>query len=168
MKRKRRILQSLDKVLLGSVTVVFLLLISLLQYIFSSEYKVPFYVLIIVMLLCYAVCVIIYAVMHAQTEKEKTPEYPRVITLTDMGQFVLESSEQFKYGMLVTVYWLERDVEYEIAHGYVENIQDDKKIIVRIIEDTHEEQIRNLGIKITPKSCKKIIIKPYIYRNVAL
>ncbi|MDY5774278.1 MAG: hypothetical protein SPK14_00400 [Lachnospiraceae bacterium] len=163
MKRKRRILQSLDKVLLGSVTVVFLLLISLLQYIFSSTYKVPFYVLIIVMLVCYAVCIIIYSVMHSQKEKERAPEYPRVITVTSRGQFVMEPSEQFKYGMLVTVYWLERDVEYEIARGYVENIQDDKKIIVRI-----EEQIQELKIKITPKSCKRIIIKPYIFRNATL
>ncbi|MCI5740165.1 MAG: hypothetical protein SO445_08350 [Lachnospiraceae bacterium] len=167
MKKTKKILQSLDKVLLGSVTVIFLLLISLLQYIFSSTYKVPFYVLIIVMLVCYAVCIIIYAVMHSQKERERTPEYPRVITVTSRGQFVMEPSEQFKYGMLVTVYWLERDVEYEIARGYVENIQDDKKIIVRI-EDYDEEQIQELEIKITPKSCKKIIIKPYIFRNATL
>lgn len=167
MKRKRRILQSLDKVLLGSVTVVFLLLISLLQYIFSSEYKVPFYVLIIVMLLCYAVCVVIYAVMHTQAEKEKIKEYPRVITITGMGQFVMEPSEQFKYGMLVTIYWLERDVEYAIACGYVENVQDDQKIVV-CVEDYDEEQIRKLDIKITPKSCKRIVIKPYVFRDAAL
>ena len=82
----QEILQSLDKVLLGSVTVIFLLLISLLQYIFSSTYKVPFYVLIIVMLVCYAVCIIIYAVMHSQKERERTSEYPRVITVTGREQ----------------------------------------------------------------------------------
>ena len=163
MKKKKRMLQSLDKVLLGSVTVVFGLIISLLQYIFSSKYKVPFYVLIIVMLICYAVCIIMYAVMHTQTEKEKTIEFPRVITVTNMGQFVMEPSEQFKYGMLVTIYWLERDVEYEIARGYVENIQDDKKIIVRI-ESCNEEQMQELEIKIIPKSCKKIVIKPYVLK----
>ena len=167
MKKTKKILQSLDKILLGSVTVIFLLIISLLQYIFSSTYKVPFYVLIIVMLACYAVCIIIYAAMRSEKEREKIIENPRVITITGMGRFVMEPSEQFKYGMWVTVYWLERDVEYEIAHGYVENIQDDKKIIVRI-EDYNEERIQELEIKITPKSCKRIVIKPYIFRNTTL
>lgn len=150
MTRFQDILKSLNNIILGAITVLFILFLSFISYTTSSDDLVEMSLVYAVLVLCYFVCVVLYAVFYTEKYKEKQEEIEeaKAISILPPDKIVLSSAENFQYDIMVTIYYYDDKNKYAIIYGTgrVWNIQDDGFVVVEILE-TNKDNIESHNIK---------------------
>lgn len=166
----KEFLENIDKVVLGSITVVVIFLLGFLWWIFSPQDSVPMWLFSIVVIIGYVSCVVVYAL--SVKSKKITYILPKVKTIWRSESkivFLLEKNELFSQGAYVTIAYQDDDdsIETILGLGYVETInsQGNMQIVFqKIMDSSHvDEIILNLSNK--KQSRNAIKIKPTVSKK---
>lgn len=161
--------KTLNNIIIGAVTVLFAMFIGFIEYICPKDYLVPMWVIYLIIIICYLLCIILYSIFSNQKNRDKNI-LPKVISITSNGKIILTSSSIYKTNMLVTIKYEDDTYFGPIAIGQVDCIQDDGKIVLSIIKK-FEDGLRTKKIKLVNNSTtiNKLKIEPYIlYKDYLL
>lgn len=171
--RWKQICQHIDKVLLGSVTVLVFFFLQFSWFLTDPSDLVPVWVIHALIIVFYLCCVLIYALCKS---KPAVVQYrlPRVLAVSGAGEdaiLLLEKSDLFSYHMVVTIYWQSspHNLEVPIAIGVVQTINQQGHPQIHMTEILDSEMISALfpsaqrpGIF---KKWKNIYVKPAVLQE---
>lgn len=162
---------------LGSVNILFTFSMSFLWWRFSPDYLVSIWVLWLVIIFFYLVCIIIYSMCSAKNEVVLF-ELPRVKGISPVIRghslseikFIMESNSLFEYEscMILKYYDEDSNTEIKLGIGCVEDIYaTNGNMQVRFIELSEDEQARKIiaSLKNTKHHVNAIRIKPLIQKG---
>ena len=159
-----------NKILLGSITVVVIFVLGFIWWLFEPQQNVPMWCLSMVIIICYVVCVVIYA--YTTKDVKITYVLPEVKTLRRTDEkiiFLLEKNELFTQGADATICFQDEDDEIEITLGlgYVETINTQGNMQVVFIKEEQNPTAKEIiSTLIDNKHCRKSIkIKPSVLRK---
>jgi len=160
----KKIWADIDKILVGGVTVVVVLIVGFLWYVYGSDTKISMGHLSLVIIVFYVACIVIYAI--CKNKNTATFRLPRVraIDKSDALRFIVEKSEWYNTGALVSIYHQQPDtgMERPLGVGRVETITEsgNSQIIFMPQNNEHNDLIDKL--QNNEKDCNAIKIKPTI------
>ena len=143
-----RIKENLDKALLGATTLIVFFVIQFLCYIFNPNALVPMWVVLAIVIVAYICCVIIYAIGKARVSPVQYV-LPRISTFRFLEEDIIliaEKNDLFSYQSLVTVYYQDspNDLETAIAIGFVETINPQGNMQIRLIEYLNKKIVQSV------------------------
>ncbi len=162
----KRIIENIDKVLVGGITVLYLSVISIVMYIYDSNYMVPIWIICIIAMIAYLVCIIIYAFLkNVKDDQDCNSEFKvdYVFESDKKCTLLLRKNRNLKLNNIVSIYFVRKNkVEEFIGLGFVTNIQQDGRIQVKIVINNVNYDTDKLK-----KVYKDIIIKTILnYDNI--
>lgn len=154
----KAILENIDKTLVGGITVLFLAIISIIMYIFDKDYMVPIWMICIIIMISYLVCIIIYAILKNNKQIQGLNEGFKIDGFLEQNLnyiLLLKESKILKINNIVSIYVVNKNkIEEFVGLGLVTNIQEDKRIQVKLMLET-----TNYDIDKIKKMYKDIKIK---------
>ena len=164
--------KNLNGVLVGGLTVVVILVLSFLWWVFDFDYMVPLWIVCIIVIVAYIICIIIYGIFSLKKEV-KIYRLPKVIKIVKAKKsiiFIVEKNELFNQGSYATVCYQEddEDIETVIGLGYVETINNKGYLQIKIEKKVNKKEVDDIFKKIEDKKHIKqtIKIKPSIHKNL--
>lgn len=153
----KKIWQQIDKIILGSVTALFLLGFNLIDSTFGSDADVKMWVVKLILILSFLVVIIIYSIF-AVNKKELIVKDIKVFKI-DIDKVIkiiyVKPNEQLNLNDIVTIYVDEFGIEKLVGMGYVLNIQKNNDIIqIEMITQTNDRKILELC-----KNWQNVIVK---------
>ena len=161
-----------DKLLLGSVTVVVILAINILCWIFSADCLIPMWVLILVIIGAYLICIAIYGACTTKKDSSvyRLPQVKRITKIKDKFVFIVEKNDLFNQGSYATVCYQDDDDNLEIVLGlgYVQSVTAAGTLQIVIEKSSESEAVTKIFKKIdnTAFYKKSIKIKPSIHKEL--
>lgn len=161
----KKILKEVDKIILGSITSVMIFIIGFLWWMFEPNYKIPIWILFVIIVIYYIICIIIYAIFSS---KKDTLVYrlPKVKNIVEQGEkiiFIVEKNELFSQGSYATICYQDDDDSLEniLGLGYVQAINSAGFLQIEMISNLKDKNIKN-----TTVFRNSIKIKPSIYKEL--
>lgn len=168
----RKFWKNVDKILLGSITVLVLLAINILCWIFSADYMIPMWLYIITILVMYISCIVVYAVASAKKESV-VYRLPTVLSIYKDQQnliFIVEKNELFNINSYVTICYQSQDelLETVLGLGVVDSTTSEGYFQITIEKMISNEKVEKLvkSLKDTKAFRDAIKIKPGIHRDL--
>ena len=168
----RKFWKNVDKILLGSITVLVLLAINILCWIFSADYMIPMWLYIITILVMYISCIVVYAVASAKKESV-VYRLPTVLSIYKDQQnliFIVEKNELFNINSYVTICYQSQDelLETVLGLGVVDSTTSEGYFQITIEKMISNEKVEKLvkSLKDTKAFRDTIKIKPGIHRDL--
>lgn len=168
----RKFWKNVDKILLGSITVLVLLAINILCWIFSADYMIPMWLYIITILVMYISCIVVYAVASAKKESV-VYRLPTVLSIYKDQQnliFIVEKNELFNINSYVTICYQSQDelLEIVLGLGVVDSTTSEGYFQITIEKMISNEKVEKLvkSLKDTKAFRDAIKIKPGIHRDL--
>lgn len=168
----RKFWKNVDKILLGSITVLVLLAINILCWIFNADYMIPMWLYIITILVMYISCIVVYAVASAKKESV-VYRLPTVLSIYKDQQnliFIVEKNELFNINSYVTICYQSQDelLETVLGLGVVDSTTSEGYFQITIEKMISNEKIEKLvkSLKDTKAFRDAIKIKPGIHRDL--
>ena len=159
-----------DKAILGGVSALLFFLFGFLWWIYDFDALVPMWVLVIVIILCYFTCIVIYAVCSSRktTEVYRLPKVRSIYRTNEKIIFLVEKNDLFNQGHYATICYQADDdsIETVIGLGYVQTINSAGLLQIEVEKLADSDMAKELYGKIenTTAFRKAIIIKPSIYK----
>ena len=164
--------KSIDKVLLGSITALVLLVINILCWVFNAETAVPMWLYIITILVMYICCIVVYAMCSAKKESViyRLPAVLSIYKDTKSTVFIVEKNDLFIQGSYATICFQddEDSLETVLGLGYVQSINSSgyfQIVMEKISRAGNAEKIYK-KIENTASYRKSIKIKPSIHKEL--
>ena len=162
----------IDKIFLGSITTLVLLIVNILCWIFSADFMIPMWLYIITMLVMYICCIVVYAV--ASSKKESIVyRLPTVMSIYKDPQnliFIVEKNELFNINSYVTICYQSQDelLETVLALGVVDSTTSEGYLQITIEKMIQNEKVEKVlkSLKDTKAYRDSIKIKPGIHRDL--
>ncbi len=168
----RKFWKNVDKILLGSITVLVLLAINILCWIFNADYMIPMWLYIITILVMYISCIVVYAVASAKKESV-VYRLPTVLSIYKDQQnliFIVEKNELFNINSYVTICYQSQDelLETVLGLGVVDSTTSEGYFQITIEKMISNEKVEKLvkSLKDTKAFRDAIKIKPGIHRDL--
>ncbi len=156
----KKIFQKIDKILLGSFAMLFFLVFNLMDNIFGTNIEVKIWVVKIVILICFLILIIMYAIfsiLRGETKEEELKVF-KVNFNKKIEMLYLKPSNKLSLNDIVSVYVDENGIEKLVGLGYVFVIQEKNKLIqIDMISQKSDEQLLELC-----KNYENIIVKKEI------
>lgn len=165
-------LKQLDKTLVSGLTVFVILIISLLCWKFNANEPVPMWVLCIIIITCYFICLIEYTILSKKKDITYTlPKVKSIIKNNDNNIiFIVEENQLYTQGAYITIAYQESDDDIEIllGLGYIETINNQKNLQIIFKKIVNTEQVTNIirNLSNNKKSKESIKIKPAIQHSL--
>lgn len=167
----KEFLSRINNIILGGVTVIVTLLLGFIWWFFEPEDQVPIYVPVLIIIIGYGVCMVVYAM--ASKNVEITYVLPKVISIRQVDSkiiFLVEKNELFAQGTFVTIAYKDKDdkIETDLGIGYVETINSEGNLQVVFLDNQFDSQILEIISKASDKKCYRdsIMIKPTLPNNI--
>lgn len=123
---KKKFLHQLNNAVLGGVSVLIFFILNFIWWVFDASTLVPIWVLSLVIIICYLVCIVIYGVCSAKGETTlyRLPEVRNIIKTDDRCIFIVERNDLFTQGSYATICFQDNDDSLEtiVGLGYVEAV----------------------------------------------
>ena len=168
----RKFWKNVDKILLGGITVLVLLAINILCWIFSADYMIPMWLYIITILVMYISCIVVYAVASAKKESV-VYRLPTVLSIYKDQQnliFIVEKNELFNINSYVTICYQSQDelLETVLGLGVVDSTTSEGYFQITIEKMISNEKVEKLvkSLKDTKAFRDAIKVKPGIHRDL--
>lgn len=165
----KNIIKSVDKLLLCSITVCFTFVIGVITYIFPASTQVPIWVINIILIVGYIVCIVLYAIYSNINDAACPVGQGEVISISGTNRIILSESKHFTYNMLVTILFKgDKRTDYlrTLGYGFVENIQQDKKVVIKVLFLNEIEMTdANVELKNNKATTRNISVLPYIKKD---
>ena len=127
----KKLLKRIDKILLGSIAVLFFLSFDLMDNIFGTDYTVKMWVIKIILLVCFLIIIIIYSIFSVLSDDKNEKEFK--VFKVNMGNTIemiyLKPNERLNLNDIVSVYVDDSGIEKLVGLGYVFLIQEKNKLI---------------------------------------
>lgn len=166
----REFWNKVNKAILGGVTAVVVLVLNYLGWCFGPKENVPMWVVWLILIGCYAVCVFIYA--FTSKSVEITYVLPKVKSIRHTeGKiiFLLEKNDLFMQGAYVTIAYQDEDdlIEIVLGLGYVETVNPQGNMQVVFIRVADDSQAKKIISEVSDKKSYRnaIKIKPTVQRK---
>ena len=144
----KRIKTHLDIALLGSTTLVVFFVFQFLWWVFGPDTPVPMWVIMLLLIVFYLCCVMIYAVCKTRTVEvqHRLPRIRNYIKHRNSITLILERNELFADSSYATVYQPGSDTELEIplAVGVVQITSSPDFMQVRLIRNLEKDLLEEL------------------------
>ena len=88
---------------------------------------------------------------------EPLPNYPGAVAL-----MLVEPGSFFSVGAIVSIYFLENELERLVTVGIVTNVQNDKMIQVSLVEEVASSELIGRLKESKPDDLKRVIVKPTV------
>lgn len=168
----KEVFRQIDKVLLGSVSMFMFFILGFIWWIFDYNTVVPMWILSAVIIVCFLICIIIYAVFS--TRKVNTvyrlPEIRGIHKENYKIIFVVEYNELFNQGSYATICYQaeEEGLEIVLGLGYVQTINSQGLLQIVMEKLLDDQSVIDIYGKIENTSFykKAIKIKPSIHKNL--
>lgn len=167
----KKIFEKVDKIIIGSVTIVISLILNFIWWIYSYDKLVPIWVVCLVIIVCYIVCVMFYS--YFSTKSYETvyhlPKVKKIIKQERKIIFIVEENNLFREGSYATICYQndENELENVIGLGYVQTINNKNNMQIEIIKTIGDEAKIILNeIKDIKNDKESIIIKPSIHKDL--
>lgn len=166
----KKFFKEVDKVLLSGLTVFIFFVLGFIWWIWSADTTVPMWMLSLVIILCYIICLIVYAVCSTKS-KESIYRLPKIRSIYKdeiKMIFIVEKNDLYSQGSYVTICYQSdpEQLELTLGLGYVQSTTTAGCLqisIVRLIKDSKVEEIVG-KIENTAAFRSSILIKPSIYK----
>lgn len=164
--------RQVDKAVLGSLSALVFFVLGFLWWIFDFDNSVPMWVLSLAIIICYLVCIVVYAICSSRKSSTvyRLPAVKAIHKSNDKVIFLVEKNELFNQGSYATICYQtdEESLETVLGLGYVQTINSAGLLQVEIEKLMQTEMVKELYEKInnTPACRKAIKIKPSIYKEL--
>lgn len=170
--KMKQFFKEIDKVLISGLTVFIFFVLGFIWWIWSADTAVPMWLLSLVIIICYIICIIIYAVCSTRS-KESVYRLPKIKSIyKDENKiiFIVEKNDLYSQGSYATIcYQSDPDqLEITIGLGYVQSTTSAGFLqisIERLINDSNVNKIVN-KIENTAVFRNSILIKPSIHKEL--
>ncbi len=165
MNKIKQIFNTLNNILVGGITVLFIAFNGMFYSIFDKTDKITIYSLLILSFIFYLAILIIYAVVKNENQNKPVEEFKVLEVLqNDNGiHLILKANNILTLNTVCSIYCVEKSgYENFCGLGYVYNIATDKKIDIKMIECSSKDFVGDNN-----KNKKGIIIKKDLnYENI--
>lgn len=164
--------KQIDKAILGSLSVFLFFVLGFIWWIFDADTYIPIWILFVVIILCYLICIIIYAFGTAKevTTVYRLPIVKNIIRVNEKCIFIVEKNELFSQGAYATICYQNKDSNLEIVLGlgYVQSINSSGCAQIETMRVLNDPQVIEIyqKIKNTSFDRKSIKIKPSVYKEL--
>lgn len=146
--------------------------LGFIWWIFEPSFHVPMWILSLVIIICYLICIIVYGLcsMKQSTTIYRLPAIKSIKKVNGTDIFIVEKNDLFNQGSYATICYQEDDESLEIVLGlgYVQSINSAGylQIVVEALFNT--ENVASIYSKIdnTPSYRKAIKIKPSVDKSL--
>nr|WP_321298320.1 hypothetical protein [uncultured Sphaerochaeta sp.] len=162
----KKFFKNIDKVLTSSIALILTAALGFIYWIVSPDELIPFYFLVIEIIVFFIICVAFYAFLNGRKE-EIVYRLPRIINfLEEKSLFIVEDSDLLSQDLLTTISYYDekRDVETYIGIGIVQIQNRNRFFQVEFLpkEDLSEDSIFSNAIE--RKQYDLLIIRPGIHK----
>lgn len=165
MNKIKQIFNTLNNILVGGITVLFIAFNGMFYSIFDKTDKITIYSLLILSFIFYLAILIIYAVVKNENQNKPVEEFKVLEILQNNNgiHLILKANNILTLNTVCSIYCVEKSgYENFCGLGYVYNIAADKKIDIKMIECSSTDFVRDNN-----KNKKGIIIKKELnYENI--
>lgn len=169
----KKLWRQINNAIIGGLSVFFFFIIGFLFWIFEATTLVPLWVLVLIIIVCYLICVLIYGICSLKKESViyRLPSVKGIQRINDKLILIVEYNELFSQGSYVTVCYHDdgKSLEIIIGLGYVETINSAGYMQIGI-ENISSAKIAKEKYKMiemnTSAYHKSIIVKPSIDRSL--
>ena len=166
----KKLFSRINAILLGGVTVAVGLFFSFLLWCYGPQDTVPMWVLCLTLIVCYAVCIIIYAVTSKETRIVYVlPEVKAIRVSAGKEVFLVEKNDLFAQGAYVTIAYQDADdaIETTLGLGCIETVNSLGNMQIVFIKKSSDPQAQEIISKLEDKKhCRKSVkIKPTILKS---
>ena len=171
--------RQINNAVVGGLSVLIFFVLGFIWWIFDADTLVPLWVLSVVVIICYLICIIVFGIcsMQKETSVYRLPKIKSIIKLRQKYVFVVEKNDLFNQGAYATVCFQEDEnsLEVVLGLGYVESITTEgclQVVIERVssssIASNIYKKIENKNyyrnaIKIKPSTNKELIEEAYYH-----
>ncbi|MBQ4443688.1 MAG: hypothetical protein II896_03370 [Clostridia bacterium] len=166
---KRPFFKRINIALTGGCTIVIGLIINLLCWIFDAKTLVPLWIVFIILLICYLIIIIVYALLkNPKTEMYRLPAVKTIYFEDADPVFIVEPNELYGQGALVTIVFQadEDSIETILGVGFIETINDKQYRQIRFYERSKNENAQEKLKFLNQDHRKCIKIKPYVTKQI--
>lgn len=168
----KKFLKEVDKVLLSGLTVFIFFVLGFIWWIWNADTTVPMWLLSLVIILCYIVCLIIYAACSTRSNESiyRLPKIRSIYKDEMKMVFIVEKNDLYSQGSYVTICYQSdpEQLELTLGLGYVQSTTSAGFLqisIERLIVDSKVDDIVN-KIENTAVFRSSILIKPSIHKEL--
>lgn len=166
----KKFFSKINTILLGGVTVAVGLLFSFLLWCYGPQDTVPMWILCLTLIVCYAVCIVIYAVTSKETRVIYVlPEVKAIRISAGKEVFLVEKNDLFTQGAYVTIAYQDEDdaIETTLGLGYIETVNSLGNMQVIFIKKSNDPQAQEIISRLEDKKhCRKSVkIKPTVQKS---
>ena len=168
----KKFFSKLNVVLVGGLSVFIFFVLGFIWWIFDANTQVPMWLLSVVIILCYIVCIIVYGV--CSTEKGdslyRMPMVKCIHKRQDKLILIVENNELFRQGSLATICYQEdeKGLEIVLGLGYVQTFTTAGYLQIGLIRVINDESVQEVYKKLedTKFYRKAIKVKPSVYNEL--
>lgn len=168
----KKFFRQMTNAVTGGLSVFIFFVLGFIWWVFKPSYSVPMWLLSLVIIVCYLICVIIYGLcsMKQSTIVYRLPAIKSITKVNDKDVFIVEKNDLFNQGSYATIGYQEDDESLEIilGIGYVQSINSAGYLQIVFENLANTDEVMKICSKIENTSFyrKAIKIKPSIDKKL--
>lgn len=168
----KKFFKEVDKVLIGGLTVFIFFVLGFIWWIWSADTAVPLWLLSLVIILCYIICIVVYAICSTRS-KESIYRLPKIKSIYKDEKkiiFIVEKNDLYSQGSYATICYQSdpEQLEITLGLGYVQSTTTAGLLQISIEQLIKDSKVEDIVSKIenTAAFRSSILIKPSIHKEL--
>lgn len=168
----KKFFQQLNVAVLCGLSALIFFVLGFVWWVFDATTLVPMWVLSLVVILCYLICVIVYGLcsLKKDTTVYRLPAVRSINKIKDNYVFIVERNDLFNHGYYATICYQDDDdsLETVIGLGYVQSVNSAGNLQIVFERLSNSDAATKIYKKIdnTKAFRKAIKIKPSIHKEL--
>lgn len=164
--------KEIDKVLIGGLTVFISFVLTFIFWVWSADTAVPMWLLSLVIIFCYIICIIVYAVCSTRSQESvyRLPKIRSIYKDESKIIFIVEKNDLYSQGSYATICYQAdpEQLEITLGLGYVQSTTSAGHLQISIERLIKGPKIDDIVSKIenTAAFRSSILIKPSIHKEL--
>jgi hypothetical protein len=153
----KKIWQRIDKILLGSITVLFLIGFNLIDSTIGTDVTVGIWIVKVILMISFLIIIVLYAIFSISKEEllDKDIKVFKIDIDKGIKIIYIKPNDKVNLNDIVTVYVSDGETEKLVGIGYVINIQQKNKLIqIEMISQKNDKKLIELC-----KNWQDVIVK---------
>lgn len=160
----KNIVINIDKTLLGSITLLFTIALSGIDFFFDKADSVSMGTLYIILWVCYLISIVQYCIFKSKQDIITNRNSFKILATkidTDKVLLILKANSLLSINTVVSIYKMDsNDIEEFIGLGMVYNIQDeDKKVQIKLYNSPEYFKNKKIDLKNTLDNIESLKVK---------
>lgn len=168
----KKFFKEVNRVLIGGLTAFIFFVLGFIWWIWSADTPVPLWLLSLVIILCYLICIVVYAICSTSS-KEFIYRLPRIKSIYKDKNgiiFIVEKNDLYSQGSYATICYQSDSEQLEITLGlgYVQSTTTAGLLQISMEQLIKDSKVEDIVSKIenTATFRSSILIKPSIHKEL--